>query len=36
MANQAGNITHYIMLHSIKRSIQEICLTFVVRRRLWE
>src|SRR6266702_8459244 len=26
----------YNLLHSIKRSIQEMCLTFVVRRRLWD
>ncbi len=24
------------VLHSIKHSIQEMCLTFVVRRSLWE
>ncbi len=26
----------YDVLCSIKRSIQEMCLTFVVRRKLWE
>ncbi len=31
-----ATVWFWFVLHSIKRSIQEMCLTFVVRRRLWE
>src|SRR6266702_1336134 len=34
--NSCMNDLYHAVLRSIKHSIQEMCLTFVVRRRLWE